>query len=724
MATDYNFNVDVILNVISKNMGKFNSDIKTASKTAGTLSKELISTSKSALLNSNIGKNFKSAETYMRGITKEATSQLGIQKLLSATDKQKLEFKKNIRKSILDNIRTQVAGDKQVQQGIVARLKTEQEIISVKNRLIKQEEAQRNKNLINQQKYLAQQEQLVADSASKKVNDRQAASMLKLQKATNLTALSQKDLINAFNKGNIGFTEQGKTIDKTTGKMVSFSRATQKVNKGMEKMDFGFLSLLFGGMALQRTFGSMYKSLQTSYVSMGDKNDKFVKSIDKTTGAFEYMKVALFDGFVNNPLVAGVIDSITASLVHLGDWADKHPNIAGFLVGVGGALAVIGTGMVILGQVQTLKLAALALKEMASVNAEKLRNLAGGLNDISNAKNKFGAANAITIGLNIGAAIVSGVELVKEFKANGFSGATFGYALATALAVAGAVTAIWNPGIGIALFVASTVTNKITDYLVETKNKKDMQIKTAQAVNEILGENTIDIGSIFGQSLNADEIELNGLNNQLKETKKLVDEMKNQQLPAYMGGGFKPSSIYSKSSLDYAEESLSHLAKKTDDLNSKILATAVAQLTADRQAIDSKLRTTVLDEQAIELERERIRVIDEKIGKLTLFGNKNSEVFQKELGYANDFISYQGIKNTILKDNIVMAGYEADEAERERDAQKDVTNELVKQNALRGVRSGLTMDEYRSRAVRNGRTVISAGGTYSPTKEAGYMLRT
>ena len=90
---------------------------------------------------------------------------------------------------------------------------------------------------------------------------------------------------------------------------------------------------------------------------------------------------------------------------------------------------------------------------------------------------------------------------------------------------------------------------------------------------------------------------------------------------------------------------------------------------------------------------------------------------QKRTKWINDNLDPDYAKQVLERNDI-------DEAERERDAQKDVTNELVKQNTLRGVRSGLTMDEYRSRAVRNGRTVISAGGTYSPTKEAGYMLRT
>ena len=131
----------------------------------------------------------------------------------------------------------------------------------------------------------------------------------------------------------------------------SMNQTMSKFNEWLNKADVRFLSLIFGGMSLQRVFGGVLRSLYQGYQEATDQTERFNLSVDQMIGAFQFLKFTIFDAFANNQFVLDAIQWITEKLVMLGQFFDDNPNLATTIIGVTGALFALGALSVTAGSV-------------------------------------------------------------------------------------------------------------------------------------------------------------------------------------------------------------------------------------------------------------------------------------------------------------------------------------------------------------------------------------
>lgn len=168
---------------------------------------------------------------------------------------------------------------------------------------------------------------------------------------------------------NLTFTAIDKSLNKTFENLEKVGvKATKDINKNLENtnkeidkakggfndIDLSFLSLMFGGMALERMFKGLFNTVVDSYRKMSDENSLFNKQVTRLSNAFEFLKYTFGRAFAESPFVQAVIDKLVITLNNISSWAEDNPELAGFLIDVAGGLAAIGTSLVLLGTAKQL----------------------------------------------------------------------------------------------------------------------------------------------------------------------------------------------------------------------------------------------------------------------------------------------------------------------------------------------------------------------------------
>lgn len=157
------------------------------------------------------------------------------------------------------------------------------------------------------------------------------ANMLKTQ--DQMAAISGKN--NANYKA---ATEEVKRLQKELGLSAA---EMAKLRQKTKAFSFDFLTLLFAGMMLQRTFGGMFKSIINGYKKTVGLNSQFNRSVLKLQANFEFLKFSIANA-LNSPFVINAIEWFTDRLNQLSDFFLDHPGFATTIIAVIGALALIG----------------------------------------------------------------------------------------------------------------------------------------------------------------------------------------------------------------------------------------------------------------------------------------------------------------------------------------------------------------------------------------------
>ena len=157
------------------------------------------------------------------------------------------------------------------------------------------------------------------------------ANMLKTQ--DQMAAISGKN--NANYKA---ATEEVKRLQKELGLSTA---QTEKLRQKTKAFSFDFLTLLFTGMMLQRTFGGMFKSIIDGYKKTVGLNSQFNRSALKLQANFEFLKFSIANA-LNSPFVINAIEWFTDRINQLSDFFLDHPGFAKAILAVVGALALIG----------------------------------------------------------------------------------------------------------------------------------------------------------------------------------------------------------------------------------------------------------------------------------------------------------------------------------------------------------------------------------------------
>ena len=163
---------------------------------------------------------------------------------------------------------------------------------------------------------------------------------------------------------NLTFTAIDKSLNKTFENLEKTGvKSTEKISKNIDKMgdgakkiaggfagiDLSFLSLMFGGMALEKMFKGLFNTVVDSYRQMSDENSAFNKGVKSLTNAFDFLKYSFGKAFAESPFVQTSLDNLKKTLDGVSMWVQNNTSIASFLISLAGALGLLGTAIVLMG---------------------------------------------------------------------------------------------------------------------------------------------------------------------------------------------------------------------------------------------------------------------------------------------------------------------------------------------------------------------------------------
>ncbi|OYT26322.1 MAG: hypothetical protein B6V02_02000 [Thermoprotei archaeon ex4572_64] len=299
---------------------------------------------------------------------------------------------------------------------------------------------------------------------------------------------------------------------KLTGKEIAIA------TKNTKQMSFDFLTLLFGGMALQRTFGGMYRSMEEGYKSVSDDNDSYIKGLSKLSNAFTYVKFSMFDTFANVLVDTGALDKITDWLTDFGDLVNDYPEIGVVTLSLAGFFAVVGTAAIAGGQILQYRMMFDVIKGFSLLKTGKLDKATKSIDFL---QSKLAKGIGVTGGILVTGFAVK--ELVKSIKEQNITG-MIGNSIAAVLGAAGAITSFFNPAIGISLVILGAITQRFTDYIVELENKEKLVRGVNESIDRYLG--TIGIDATPDITLSPETIKLQ----ESGVTQQVSDEFNNLNL--------------------------------------------------------------------------------------------------------------------------------------------------------------------------------------------------
>jgi len=244
--------------------------------------------------------------------------------------------------------------------------------------------------------------------------------------------------------------------DKLTGKTRDLNLVQQEILKKGKKPFAGYaLSIMFAGMAIQRTFSSIRKFGVSTFQEINKSVEGTTTNADLLDGSMKYLGYTI--GSALEPLMATLIPVVDA----FSKWADDNPKLISEIVELG---SVIGGLMLAFGGYT---LAKNGLAELSGMLGE------GGLfaKSVSSADakvNKFtGALNGIARAITVVLAVKFAKDAVKALIKGDFYNAIADGFLSAGL---GALT--WNPEAGLALltigvgmkFVESDIFHDVSDW--------------------------------------------------------------------------------------------------------------------------------------------------------------------------------------------------------------------------------------------------------------------
>lgn len=365
------------------------------------------------------------------------------------------------------------------------------------------------------------------------VNEERRLAMVRSQARAFVAAPKGLDEISRFQK--IGeqlgtMRKQGLNVNKQLGEMQKRLRGnipalrafSSGLKRGAQSFNMFNLSLLFGGMALQRGGLAILRFMIPSMDKLEKLSTTGAKKVLGMVAAFEFLKISIFETLAQTPLFAKLVEWIIRGMIAISEFAQEHPNVTAMIASLGALAVMLGTGFIIAagyGQVASVLSGVWAtLKELIGVSGT-----GGTIGRSLGGFKKFitGALPAI-----IGVAIAIDFA-IKAWRILSEDGTTIGeYAgLIAESVIAGALIGFYfGPkgalvGAAIGLFVGLAVT--ITDIFIENMDFIQNWKNNFAAIFE-----TIRVGaklSITGE-LTSQEVE--NLNNAVEKMSEIEDVSK------------------------------------------------------------------------------------------------------------------------------------------------------------------------------------------------------
>ena len=125
-----------------------------------------------------------------------------------------------------------------------------------------------------------------------------------------------------------------KTAALTNTEMTRLNRSTRTFN-------FDFLTLMFAGQMLQRTFGGAIKSIVTDFNRLTEHQSAFGMATRNVSANFNYLKFAIGNA-LNNPMIVDAVEWLADGIQYVADVIDENPELAITIMAIMGAMAAIG----------------------------------------------------------------------------------------------------------------------------------------------------------------------------------------------------------------------------------------------------------------------------------------------------------------------------------------------------------------------------------------------
>jgi len=145
------------------------------------------------------------------------------------------------------------------------------------------------------------------------------------------------------------FKQQKLVVANLNSQMGGFKLTEMQLKKlriQTKGFNWDFMSLMFFGMILQRTFGGAYKSIIDNYKKIVGLNSEFTKSVMKLNANWSYLKFSIANA-LNSPTIVNAIEWFSNAIERVGDYFADHPGMAQLIIDIIAALAGFGTVLII-----------------------------------------------------------------------------------------------------------------------------------------------------------------------------------------------------------------------------------------------------------------------------------------------------------------------------------------------------------------------------------------
>jgi hypothetical protein len=293
-----------------------------------------------------------------------------------------------------------------------------------------------------------------------------------------------------------GYSRQGMKVNKQLDEMrtrlkgnkEALNAFNQGVVRGRQYFNMFNLSLMFGGMALQRVGMMMFRFMIPSMDKLEKLNTQGAKKVMGMSAAFEFLKISLFETLSQTSLFKAFVEGFIKLAVWVGEFAQKHPMIASIVASLAGLATVLGTGGIILGglgNIATMFTGAWAVIKKWIGTDGTGGKIGTSLTGYQNFIKGFGAAVAIAYVVKVGWDLLTNESDAKD-RINAIFKGALGGAIAGALigSMFGGVGAVPGAIIGAISGTILMTVAAVVDYFIEDKPQlSDLQ----NVLNDMFG---------------------------------------------------------------------------------------------------------------------------------------------------------------------------------------------------------------------------------------------
>lgn len=200
--------------------------------------------------------------------------------------------------------------------------------------------------------------------------------------------------------------KNGQVVDAFNGKLAETTEVMKSLGAESRRFNFSLMSIMFGGMQLQRIFSRITKSTTDAFTKIMESSGNFGSAIQQLGAHWEYLKFTI--GSAINRVLEPLLPTITRIIGVVAEWVQTHPEVT--VTTIIGALSA-GTFLAAIGAI------GLFLQGLASWAPSKALMSAAGAGGLFSSLT--GLAGALSKGIGIGFVIKGVSETISASDIQG-----------------------------------------------------------------------------------------------------------------------------------------------------------------------------------------------------------------------------------------------------------------------------------------------------------------